>query len=52
MKQQPPMTKPELQDLHSILRRACEEAERNNRTEHAAKLAEELAAIEFAIKRH
>lgn len=48
---QPELSKPELMDLHSILRRACETAERNKRTDDAAKLAQELAAIDAAIKR-
>lgn len=46
-----PLPKAELLDLHSILRRAAEEAERNGRIEHARKLAQELASIETEIKR-
>lgn len=50
MRQQALLSRAELLDLHSVLRRAAEEAERNNRTEHARRLAEELANIEFELR--
>lgn len=46
-----PLSKPELQDLHSVLRRAAERAERNRDFEHARKLAQELVNLEFDIAR-
>jgi hypothetical protein len=46
-----PLPKSELHELHSVLRRAAERAERNKEFEHARKLAEELANIEFEIAR-
>jgi len=49
MKQQPPMSRAELEAFHSILRRAAELAERQKRTEDAAKLAEELANIDMQL---
>lgn len=45
------LSKAELQDLHSVLRRAAEHAERDKRTADAAKLAEELAVIEYEMAR-
>lgn len=39
------LTRSELEDFHSVLRRAAERAERNNLIEHAEKLAREVAAI-------
>ena len=40
-----PLSKAELEDLHSVLRRAAERAERNNMIRHAEKLAKELADL-------
>lgn len=51
MKQSPKLSTYELYELHSILRRAAERAERNKRFEDARKLAEELANLEFEIMR-
>lgn len=42
---QKPLTKSELEGLHSVLRRAAERAERNRDLELAARLAAELANI-------
>lgn len=40
-----PLTRAELEDLHSVLRRAAERAERNRQFDHADKLAAEVARI-------
>lgn len=50
MKQDNHLSKPELEQLHAVLRRACERAERNRDTELARKLAEELAAIDYEMR--
>jgi hypothetical protein len=50
MKQRP-LTKSELEDLHSVLRRAAERAERNNERAHAEKLAQEVAALAEELAR-
>jgi len=42
---QKPLTKPELEGLHAVLRRAAERAEANRDFEHAEKLAREVAAL-------
>lgn len=39
------LTRAQLEDLHSVLRRAAERAERNGMIRHAEKLAKEVAAI-------
>jgi hypothetical protein len=49
MKQPQPLPRADLLDLKSILLRAAQEAERSNRTEHARRLAEELANIEIEL---
>jgi hypothetical protein len=41
----------ELLDLHSVLRRALERAERQQATEHAEKLAREIAALNIELAR-
>jgi len=46
-----PLTKAELEGLHSVLRRAAERAEAEKRTGEATKLAEELAIIEYEMRR-
>lgn len=53
MKQPLPLSRAELLDLHSVLRRAAERAERNRDFETARKLAEELAKLddELAVTR-
>lgn len=53
MKQQQPLSRTDLQDLHSVLRRAAERAERNRDFESARKLAVELAKLdeELAVTR-
>ena len=48
---QKPLTKSELEDLHSVLRRAAERAERNNQIRHAQRLSEELAALAEELAR-
>lgn len=40
-----PLSRAELEQFHSVLRRACERAERNNMIRHAEKLAKELAEL-------
>jgi len=47
-----PLTKSELDDLHSVLRRAAERAERNKQFEHAEKLAREVAALAEELAEH
>lgn len=44
-----PLNRRELEDLHSVLRRAAERAERNNHAD-AEKLAREVAAIADEIE--
>lgn len=44
------LSKRELEDLHAILRRAAERAERNRRTADAEKLALEVARIDMELK--
>jgi hypothetical protein len=46
-----PLSRLELEDLHSVLRRAAERAERNNMIRHAEKLAREVAAIADELAR-
>lgn len=48
---QKPLTKAELEGLHSVLRRAAERAERNNEHAHAEKLAQEVAALAEELAR-
>lgn len=50
---QKPLTHSELQDLHSVLRRAAERAERAKQFDHAKKLLDELeqVAAELAVVR-
>lgn len=45
-----PLPRDDLLDLHSVLRRAAERAEREKRTGDAAKLAEEIANLEFELR--
>lgn len=45
------MTKRELEDFHSVLRRAAERAERNNDTRLAEKLAEEVLVLAIELAR-
>lgn len=45
------LTKAELEGLHSVLRRAAERAEAEKRMGEAAKLAEELAVVEYEMRR-
>lgn len=40
----------ELIDLHSVLRRALERAQRQQATEHAEKLAREIAALDLELR--
>jgi len=47
-----PLSKAELEQLHSVLRRAVERAERNNMIRHAEKLAREVAEIAEELARH
>lgn len=44
------LSKPELEQLHSVLRRAAERAERNNDRKLVEKLNEELAVIDFEMR--
>lgn len=44
------LSRPELESLHSVLRRSAERAERNKEFELARKLAEELAVIDFEMR--
>jgi hypothetical protein len=48
------LSRSEKQDLHSVLRRALERAERNKRTAEAEQLAREIAAldIELSVEQH
>jgi hypothetical protein len=39
------LSRRELEDLHSVLRRAAERAERNKDIRHAEQLAREIAAL-------
>lgn len=48
---QKPLTKTELEGLHSVLRRAAERAERANETAHAEKLAREVADLAEELAR-
>lgn len=45
-----PLTKPELEQLHGVLRRAAERAERNKDTRHAEQLAREIAALDRELQ--
>ena len=44
------LTRAQLEDLHSVLRRAAERAERNNETKLAEKLASEVLAIAIELE--
>lgn len=44
------LSKSELEELHSVMRRAAERAERNRDFKLLAKLAEELAAIDYEMR--
>lgn len=46
MRNPQPLPRADLLDLKSILLRCAMDAERNNRIEHARKLAEEIARVE------
>lgn len=46
-----PLPRAELEHLHSVLRRAAERAERNNRTRDAEKLAREVLEISLELER-
>lgn len=46
---QTPLSKPELEQLHGVLRRAAERAERNRDTRLAARLAQEIAVLDAEI---
>lgn len=45
-----PLTKLELEGLHSVLRRAAESAERRNDKALQARLEQELAVIDFEMR--
>lgn len=49
MKQPLPLSRAELLDLHSVLRRAAERAERQKRFEDARLLAEEVAKLDLEL---
>lgn len=49
MKHPQPLPRADLMDLHSVLRRAAERAERNRDTELAEKLAREIAALDYEL---
>lgn len=49
MKQQPPLSRDEIEAFHAVLRHAAERAERNRDFELAKKLAEELAVLNYEI---
>lgn len=44
------LSRTEKQDLHSVLRRALERAERNKRTAEAEQLAREIAALDSELR--
>ena len=46
-----PLSRAELEDLHSVLRRACERAERNNMIRHAERLAQAVAELAEELAR-
>ena len=50
MKQQPSLSRPDLEHFHSVLRRAAERAERNKRTGDAEQLAREIAALDLEFR--
>lgn len=50
MKQDNDLSKAELQDLHSVLRRAAERAERNRDDKLLERLNDELAVIEYEMR--
>lgn len=50
MKQPQPLSRAETLDLKSVLLRAAERAERNRDTELAAKLADEIANLDFDLR--
>ena len=50
MKQPQPLCRADVLDLKSIMLRAALEAERNNRVDHAKKLAEEIAALDVELR--
>lgn len=45
-----PLTRAQLEDLHSVLRRAAERAERNNEAKLAERLASEVLAIAIELE--
>lgn len=45
-----PLKRGELLDLHSVLRRALERAEKAKRTDDAEKLAREIAALDYELR--
>lgn len=44
------MTKREVEDLHSVMRRAIERAERRKDTDHAEQLAREIAELDMELR--
>lgn len=48
--QQIHLSRAEKQDLHSVLRRALERAERAKRTAEAAQLAHEIAVLDWELR--
>ncbi len=46
-----PLSKAELEALHSVLRRACERAERNKAFREADRLAQEVAELAAELAR-
>lgn len=44
------LSRRELEELHSVLRRAAERAERNKDTWHAEKLAREIAELDRELQ--
>lgn len=47
---QPPLSRAEVLDLKSILERAIQTAERNNRIDHAERLAREIAELDYELQ--
>jgi hypothetical protein len=45
------LSRRELEDLHAVLRRAAERAERNKEFEHAEKLSREVAELTVELAR-
>lgn len=46
-----PLSRSELEDLHSVMRRAAERAERNRSFKEADRLAQEVAALADELAR-